>query len=182
MSSTHERVAGAPRRAVLPPKGLLLCLLAQAPLVAWHWPLSPTVPEGVIGASMILAGVLVNLWADALFRRDRVGVCPFSPVPRLIEDGPFRFTRNPMYAGLVLIPVGTSIAAGVPTNLWAPLAYAAWLHVRFVIPEEEFLRAQVGEAYEAYAARIPRWMGVPAVGGRASGAGRRAASPVRTDR
>jgi hypothetical protein len=50
---------------------------------------------------------------------------------------------------------------GLYFNLWAPAVLVIWLHVRFVLPEEEFLRAPMGEAYLLYASGTSRWLGVP---------------------
>ncbi len=144
----------------LPPKGLLLSLLLQGPLIIFQWPLAPSRWELWIGAALGLAGIMLNLWADQLFKRGGVGVCPFSPTPRLISVGPFRVTRNPMYLGFVFLSASVSFFSGVLANLWAPLALLCWLHFQFVLPEEAFLREQLGQAYESYRSSHPRWLGV----------------------
>lgn len=85
-------------------------------------------------------------------------MCPFTPVARLVDAGPFRLMRHPMYAGIILIAVAPVLLTGVYANLWSPAAFAVWLHFRSVLPEEEFLRSQLGDAYTAYCARVPRWL------------------------
>ncbi|MFI5180969.1 MAG: methyltransferase family protein [Thermoanaerobaculia bacterium] len=157
----HEVIAGVPRRSVLPPNGLLVSLLIQLPLVALAWPLSPLSWQIVSGAGLILAGLVLSVWPERLFRRNRVGVCPFTPVPRLITEGPYRISRNPMYLGFVALSAGPALLMGVAANLVASLGLLVWLHFRFVLPEEEFLRSQVGEAFETYVRNHPRWLGLP---------------------
>lgn len=145
--------------ALLPPRGLLLALLAQVPLVVLAWPPRPSWPWLLAGGLALLAGAALNLWADAVFKRRQVPVCPFRPVPGLVEEGPYRYTRNPMYLGMVLICAGAALLTRSPVNLLAAAAFGAWLRQRFVIPEEAFLRSQVGRPFLDYAERVPRWLG-----------------------
>lgn len=111
----------------------------------------------VSGALLVLAGSALNLWASESFKRHEVGICPFSPVPRLIKAGPYRLSRNPMYLGMVAIVAGTGLLTACPWNLWTALAFAVWLQVRFILPEERFLKGLFGEAYAIYAQRRGRW-------------------------
>ncbi|MGD0800392.1 MAG: isoprenylcysteine carboxylmethyltransferase family protein [Terracidiphilus sp.] len=149
------------RRKLLPPKMLLLSLLVQIPLVWWSWPLRPAEVHILTGVGMFAAGVVLNLSAERLFGKRGVGVCPFSPAPCVVSEGPYRFTRNPMYLGMALLSASCAMFTGVPWNLWAAAAFAVWLHFQFVLPEEEFLRNRLGVEYLLYASRTPRWLGLP---------------------
>ena len=151
-ASTHRRTA------LLPPRGLLLALAAQAPLAAAAWPLRPAWPELAIGGLLLCAGIVLNVWAERLFRRAATGVCPFSPASTLVRHGPYRLFRHPMYLGLVAMSAGVALATGVLANLWSSVAFAIWLHYAYVLPEEDFLRARFGAAFDAYAAAVPRWL------------------------
>jgi protein-S-isoprenylcysteine O-methyltransferase Ste14 len=150
--------SAAGRRPILPPRALLIALAAQLPLALASLPLQPAPVEIAAGALLLAAGIAINVWAERQFRRAGVGVCPFSPAPIVVERGPYRFTRNPMYVGLIALCLSTALLSGVPLNAWTALAYATWLHRRFVLPEEQFLLRERGEAYAAYARRVPRWL------------------------
>ncbi len=150
-----------PHAGILPPKALLLSLVAQLPLLALRWPPRPDAWQLAAGASLLLAGAVLNVWAERLFRRDGVGVCPFTDAPRVVVEGPYRISRHPMYLGLVFLCVGACLLTGVLWNLWAPAALLAYLHVRFVLREEEFLVARLGAEYERYRGRHARWLGLP---------------------
>jgi len=63
-----------------------------------------------------------------------------------------------MYLGLIAINQAAVFLSGVPLNGWTSLAYATWLHVHFVLPEEAFLRRALGAPYASYAERVPRWL------------------------
>lgn len=117
---------------------------------------------GTLSAAILAAtGIIMIVWAERLFHANRVGVCPFSDAPVLIRRGPYRFTRNPMYLGLVTIHVALAIATGAFANIWSSLAFAMWLHYEYVLPEEAFLRSRFRHAFDAYAEETPRWLGLP---------------------
>ncbi len=161
MNKSEQVLGSHPRPGLLPPKALLLILLSQIPLVLWSWPLKPAIAPAFVGAAMLGTGVVLNVWAERLFRKSGVGVCPFSPVPNLVSTGPYRFTRNPMYLGMVLLSASWPLMMSLYWNLWPAAALAAWLHFRFVLPEEAFLRGRLGVGYLEYASRNPRWLGLP---------------------
>jgi protein-S-isoprenylcysteine O-methyltransferase Ste14 len=143
---------------ILPPKGLLIAVCAQIPLLIASPGVRPTILEIVVGAGLLLAGAVLNIWSERLFRRDQVGVCPFTHVPVLIAHGPYRITRNPMYLGLICLNLGVTLLSGVLANVWSSIAFAIWLHYAYVIPEEAFLRHEVGPAFDGYVDHVPRWV------------------------
>src|SRR5260370_27728662 len=103
MKNSEQLRGSHPRPGLMPPKVLMLSVLLQIPPVLWSWPLKPAEAPALAGAAMLATGVVLNVWAERLFRKSAVGVCPFSPVPNLVSKGPYRFTRNPMYLGMVLL-------------------------------------------------------------------------------
>jgi protein-S-isoprenylcysteine O-methyltransferase Ste14 len=155
MSSTASAYG---QSSILPPRGLLLALVAQLPLVASHWPLSPSPLQAVAGAVLVGIGAALNVWSARLFERRAVGIRPFSPAPVLVERGPFALSRHPMYVGLVTLSVGLTLLTGVLANLWVSVAFTLWLQHAYVLPEERFLRDRFGAAYDEYAKRVPRWL------------------------
>ena len=143
---------------VLPPKGLLIALGSQLPLVLARFPLRPSILEITVGAALLVTGLLLNVWADRLFRRNDVGVCPFTDVPVLVDGGPYRISRNPMYLGLVCLNLGVTFSTGILANVWSSIAFLIWLHFAFVLPEECFLRTRLTGTYDEYTKRVPRWL------------------------
>jgi protein-S-isoprenylcysteine O-methyltransferase Ste14 len=124
-------------------------------------PLRPTTLEIAAGATFLAIGLLFNVWAERLFRWNNVGVCPFTHVPGLILRGPYRVTRNPMYLGLVCLNLSVTFFSGALANIWSSVALFIWLHYAFVLPEEVFLRAQLGSTFDEYARHVPRWLSMP---------------------
>lgn len=96
--------------------------------------------------------------AHKLFKRTGQNPVPWTPSPELILEGPYRFTRNPMYLGLTLFQVGIGFAIN---NLWISLfAAPALLVVHFiaVLPEERYLTEKFGESYKAYLVKVRRYL------------------------
>lgn len=101
--------------------------------------------------------------ADLTFRRHRTTVNPFAPdkASALVTDGPFGFTRNPMYVGMALALTGHAIGRGGWRTLLPVAAFVAVID-RTQIPAEEAAMARLFEDdYAAYRARVPRWVARP---------------------
>ena len=78
-----------------------------------------------------------------------------------MDEGPFRYSRNPMYLGMAMASAGLAIASGVLFNLVFAAALAAWLNWAYMLPEERFLSQRFGAQYESCRRRAPRWLGLP---------------------
>ena len=92
------------------------------------------------------------------FRRHRTTVLPHRGATRLITDGPFRFTRNPIYVGNTLLVAGLGFVLGVAWLMPAALL-AAWATQKLAIEREErHLALRFGADWARYAARTPRWL------------------------
>lgn len=115
-------------------------------------------------ARMVIAGLLIGfglaleLWAIGAFRRRRTAVQPWKPSTALVAEGPYRFSRNPIYLGFAV------------TYLGLALALASWLALALLVPcllvvdrgviarEERYLSAKFGASYDAYCGRVRRWI------------------------
>lgn len=110
------------------------------------------------GAAPVAAGLLLNIWADQLFKLAATSVKPFEPSTALVLKGPFSFTRDPMYFGMVLVLVGIPIGLGSATP-WLIVPFFVWLiQERFIIPEELKLEAAFADQYHEYKAKVRRWI------------------------
>src|SRR5262249_6323011 len=109
-----------------------------------------------VGLTLTVAGELVRLWAVrhigaiSRTRSERLGP--------LIATGPFALIRNPLYVGNIALWVGFALTARLT---WAALVIGVLMAAEYhaiVGWEERLLESRVGEAYHAYAARVPRWI------------------------
>jgi protein-S-isoprenylcysteine O-methyltransferase Ste14 len=77
---------------------------------------------------------------------------------KLVTAGPFKFSRNPIYLGLVIVTLGIAFWVGTWLMFLVPVATFAtlnWVHIPF---EEAKMRNQFGEAFDAYAREVRRWI------------------------
>ena len=147
------------RRMALPP---LLLLAALATMLALHMllPLPPLLlfPWRATGAVFGTAGVALLLWAGTIFKRMGTAIHPLARSSFLVRSGPFRFSRNPIYLGMVLILSGAALALGSATP-WLIIPVFIWVIVRQVIAgEERKLTAEFGAEYMEYCTRVRRWL------------------------
>lgn len=148
---------------VLPPAVPLIVILLGI-LLNRLWPLDvgfelPT-PERYWLGALIVAGAIValGLWPVILFKRSGEDPNPWKPTSQIVQSGPFRYSRNPMYLQLVLVCIGFALMLG---NLWILLLTpsAAFVLQRYaILPEERYLEAKFGEEYLAYKRRVRRWI------------------------
>lgn len=111
----------------------------------------------LIGIAFVLAGILLIVWAVKTLLKSNVDP-RFKPVGGIVSNGPFGYTRNPMYLSFTLIYLGILV---VFNALW-PLLFLpvviAVLHYGVIKREERYLTARFGEAYKNYCARVRRWL------------------------
>ncbi len=106
---------------------------------------------------ILIAGGFIGS-ARTLFVRSGQHPAPWKPSPKLIVNGLYRFTRNPMYVGLTLVQIGLGVTVG---NLWiCVLALLSLLTVHFiaVLPEERYLTEKFGDSYTSYVTRVRRYL------------------------
>ncbi|MHC3747446.1 methyltransferase family protein [Stutzerimonas stutzeri] len=145
---------------ILSPPLIYLLFLAAAWLLDAMLPI--TLPQTLwtryIGWGLIDAGVLLMLWAGLLMLWRKTTVNPYGKPAKLLEEGPFRFSRNPIYLADSLIYLGIAL---LWASLWPWLLFPAVIVTmqRGVIVHEERLLIQLfGDDYRAYCARVRRWL------------------------
>lgn len=151
------------RRRFFPPPFLFVLGFVTGLLLHKFAPLS-LVPGGPTAFSVWFSWVLVALgliilsWAMITFRAARTAIIPFGPATQVVEAGPYRYSRNPMYVGIGLLYVGLALWLN---RLWPVLLLPgvyALLGVLIVRREERFLADLFGEAYADYRRRVRRWL------------------------
>lgn len=143
----------------IPPLYFAFAVLSMVLLHRWlpiFDPIDP--PLSRLGWVPIVLGIGLAIWAERLFSRADTGVRPFTLSTALVATGPYRFTRNPMYLGMMLVLLGGFFLAGslgsflvIPVFFWR-------IHSHFVLPEETHMTKHFGEEYEAFKRRTRRWL------------------------
>ena len=112
-----------------------------------------------VGGAIIAGAILgLGLWSVLLMRGSGQDENPWKPTTSILERGPYRLTRNPMYLQMVVACIGFAVLLW---NAWILLLtpLCAWLLQRLaILPEEAYLERKFGEAYLAYKNRVRRWL------------------------
>lgn len=110
------------------------------------------------GSVAIVAGLGIIAWALATFIHHRTAILPNQPAARIVRDGPFRWTRNPMYVSMVLLYLGLAMIMNALLPVFI-LPLVLYLLVRLVIRREErYLASAFGDEYAAYCRDVRRWL------------------------
>jgi protein-S-isoprenylcysteine O-methyltransferase Ste14 len=135
-----------------------LALLASVGHVAvWGFE-APFGNSALGGAALLAAGLGWMLWARWLFRQTGTASGRTDAPSILVDEGPYRYGRNPMYLGTTVALLGIGLALGAPFMAVAATAFAAIVH-RVHIPYEEVqLQRAFGGWYSDYAATVRRWL------------------------
>jgi protein-S-isoprenylcysteine O-methyltransferase Ste14 len=151
------------RTRVPPPVYALLAGIAMW-LLDRHWPIVQLwdPPRVQIGCLLVIAGIAIDAWAIAAFFRFRTTIDPMHPerATQLITTGLYRFTRNPMYLGLLLVLTGWACLLGSAGPLLVLPLFVWIISALQIVPEEAAMAERFGAAYASYAQRVPRWIGL----------------------
>lgn len=110
------------------------------------------------GGLLALAAILMDIGAIRAFRRNRTTMSPGGEADHLVTDGPFSFTRNPLYLANSLIMIGAGLLSGIAWLLILALAAGFFTQKIAIEPEEKQLEARFGKKYREYARRVRRWI------------------------
>jgi protein-S-isoprenylcysteine O-methyltransferase Ste14 len=148
-----------PRKFPFPP-----AIPVAALLLSWAlgrmWPIPIAWPRGLFwgGLALFVLPFALHFWAARTFRFHQTPVNPRGDVGAIATNGPYRFTRNPMYLSLMLVYMGGSLLFRLP---WAwillPIVFLS-LHFGIIVPEEKYLEGKFGESYLHYKMQVRRWL------------------------
>jgi protein-S-isoprenylcysteine O-methyltransferase Ste14 len=144
----------------VPPPLIYLLPLASGLLLdrKAHIPFLPRRVARFLGWPLVGGGMALSGWAFRTMRNAETTIRPDKPVSKLIQEGPFRYTRNPLYLSDAMIYAGIAV---LRNSLWAivllPLGMFA-IQREVMGREERYLEQVFGEEYLDYKARVRRWI------------------------
>lgn len=108
---------------------------------------------------LTVAGIFLAAWGRSTFAAAGTEIIPTSPSNKiLVTKGPFRFTRNPMYSGLVLASLGVALYPGTLPFFAVPVLLFLICNFVFIPFEEAKMQRQFSDQYTDYLRRVRRWM------------------------
>ena len=118
--------------------------------------LIPT-PYNYFGILFFAAGLLILFWSFGLFRKKDTPILPGHKPTALVIEGPYEFSRNPMYLGVTTALLGIVIYLGDALAFLAPIVFFAFVSLRFIPREEKLMEKLFGKKYLEYKKRVRRW-------------------------
>jgi protein-S-isoprenylcysteine O-methyltransferase Ste14 len=145
---------------IRPPLAWGLAVIAGFTL-DWLTPLPflpANLPASWLGAIVFVLALALGVWAIATITRAGSNVPTNLPTTTIVESGPYRFTRNPIYLGMFLSLIGLAIGFD---NLWLLVMlvpFALVIQYGVVVREEAYIERKFGEVYRGYRSRVRRWL------------------------
>lgn len=147
-------------RVVLLPPIVVVLLIVAMWLIHERIPLGVLVPVPFnrVGMVLIVAGFLIANHHARMFRRVGTNINTFGPPGKLVTEGLFARSRNPMYLGMLVILIGVASLLGSIAPWLGPIAFFAIAGGFYIPIEEKAMVERFGEQYAEYRRRVPRWL------------------------
>lgn len=146
-------------KKMLPPMLFLGCLVTAAVLF-YFVPVAEIIsfPVNTVGVVLVAAGITLLIVGSTLFQRVGTNINPFIKPDKLVIQGPFRFTRNPMYLGFVLTLLGACMLLGALSPFVTAVVFFVIVNSWYIPMEEAMCEEEFGENYKDYKRRVRRWL------------------------
>jgi len=145
----------------IPPLALVLIAACAMALIAYCVPVGLAIPAPALFAcAFAFTGAVIAIAGVVAFRRHKTTVNPFTPEcsSSLVASGIYRYTRNPMYLGFLLLLVGWAALLSNLVALALLPAFIAYMNRFQIQPEERALQQHFGAEFQAYMHRVRRWV------------------------
>jgi protein-S-isoprenylcysteine O-methyltransferase Ste14 len=118
--------------------------------------ISPTVTY--LGIAAISLGLALVVGCAYLFRQKNTTIKPFEESDYLIAEGPYQYSRNPIYLGMIFALIGVWLISGSLTPAIVIPLFAWLLQEKFIKKEEDMLAEKFGSQYQEYQEKVRRWL------------------------
>jgi protein-S-isoprenylcysteine O-methyltransferase Ste14 len=154
-----NRITDTPGVIIFPP-GLFLGTLVLGLLIQWLRPLHllPPLAARVIGFALLIMSWLLVHAAETAMKRAGTPVKPSQPTNAVVTDGPYRFSRNPMYVASIGLYLAISFLLNAAWPIVLLPVLVAVLDWGVIRREERYLAAKFGPSYGDYTRRVRRWI------------------------
>ncbi|MCR9278462.1 MAG: isoprenylcysteine carboxylmethyltransferase family protein [Pseudomonadaceae bacterium] len=142
---------------LLPPHYFVASIAAMLAIALWRW--QPGFNAWQLpGLAVITLGVVIAVSGSRQFARAKTNIVPLQPASTLVTDGVFRFSRNPMYLGMLLALLGLAWLLAEPLCLGVAALFFFVIRLVFIPAEEKQMAATFGAYFAAYHQRVRRWL------------------------
>lgn len=144
---------------VPPPLVFLLFLAAGLVLqLIWPWELTDSLLLLYGGVTLCALAIIGLLGIGLMFHRHKTSIEPWKPTTRVLDHGPYAYSRNPIYVAFCFLAIGIGLSQN---SLWMILSFIPSVFVVFhtaIAKEEKYLEKKFGEEYRRYKEKVRRWL------------------------
>jgi len=142
------------------PPVLTIIHIVIAYVAEWVIPIPFIVPNTLraIGFALVVVGFLLGIAAFVEFRKARTTVDPHGSVKSIVTSGIYRFTRNPIYLGFLLMLIGIPLSSGTYWGLLLAPVLILNFNSLVIQHEEAYLEKKFGDVYTSFKSRVRRWL------------------------
>lgn len=147
-------------KVTFPPPLMVLLTIGMGALIHHFrpWPLGFKYRLVVTGTTMVLLGVLTIIYCGFLFKKAQTDIKPWKTTSNIVLEGPYKFSRNPIYLCFVLICLGASLLINSAWVVLMTLLLFLILHEYVVKKEEAYLKQKFGSSYLEFKNSTRRWI------------------------
>jgi len=143
-----------------PPPLIFLILLLAAYGVQHFWPIGIGSSSGFkyIGVGIVMLGLGIVILVSRSFKRAETNIEPWKPTTKIISTGIYAYSRNPIYAGFCLVPIGMGVFLN---SFWILISFipsAVLVYTIVIRKEEAYLEKKFKEEYANYKSKVRRWL------------------------
>lgn len=146
-------------KKIMPPTyfyfGILLIILLN-----YFFPIKKLIsyPYILFGILLIIIGIILNIWAWALFVKNKTTQNPYKIPDLLVVEGVYKVTRNPMYLGMLVILLGIAVLLGSLMGFIIPIIFFIIINWFFIPIEEINMKKKFDDKYIEYKTNVRRWI------------------------
>lgn len=115
-------------------------------------------PFNYFGILLFVIGLLLLFWSFGSFKKRETPILPGQKPTALVIEGPYKFTRNPMYLGVTTALIGIAIYLGDALAFLSPILFFAVVSIKFIPREEKLMENLFGKKYLDYKNQVRRWI------------------------
>ena len=143
-----------------PPPLIYLIFMLVAYAAHYFYPIGLGIASGLnyIGVGVAMLGIYMAILVSRSFKRVETNIEPWKPTTKIISTGIYAYSRNPVYVGFCLVPVGTGIFLN---SFWILIGFipsAILVYYVAIRKEEAYLEEKFGEEYVHYKNKVRRWL------------------------
>lgn len=113
----------------------------------------------VIGVPLLLVGIVFRLWASVTYFRNEIKLLAIMPQEKLIKEGPYNISRNPLYVGDISFALGLALILGSVSSVTAVVLFLFYRNLFIKHVDEKRLETAFGSEYIEYKKEVSRWLG-----------------------